>query len=53
MISLIFSGSLNLAVASFAVDRSPEFRLATPITNIPENAPSLEFAPDASIRPKP
>jgi hypothetical protein len=30
-----------------------EFRLTTPVTNIPEDAPFLEFAPDASIRIKP
>ena len=29
-----------------------EFRLTTPVTNIPEEAPFLEFAPDASIRQK-
>lgn len=30
-----------------------EFRLTTPVTNIPENASLLEFTPDARIRPKP
>ncbi|HZR55720.1 MAG TPA: hypothetical protein VFA74_02515 [Terriglobales bacterium] len=29
-----------------------EFRLAIPTTNIPDSAPLLEFAPDASVRPK-
>lgn len=29
-----------------------EFRLTTPITNIPEDSPFLEFTPDASIRVK-
>jgi hypothetical protein len=29
-----------------------EFRLTTPVTNIPEDAPLLEFAQDASIREK-
>lgn len=32
--------------------RLAEFRLTTPITNIPEEAPLLELAPDASVRPK-
>jgi hypothetical protein len=29
-----------------------EFRLTTPITNIPENSPLLEFLPDASVHVK-
>jgi hypothetical protein len=29
-----------------------EFRLTTPRTNIPEDAPLLEFAPDGAVRPK-
>jgi hypothetical protein len=29
-----------------------EFRLTTPRTNIPEDAPLLEFAPDGTVRPK-
>jgi hypothetical protein len=29
-----------------------EFRLTTPVTNIPEDAPFLEFTVDAQVRPK-
>jgi hypothetical protein len=29
-----------------------EFRLTTPVTNIPEDAPLLELLPDGSVRPK-
>jgi hypothetical protein len=29
-----------------------EFRLNTPITNIPENAPPLELVEDGTVRPR-
>ena len=36
----------------FRKRRLAEFRLTTPITNIPENAPLLQFAADGSVQTK-